>query len=145
MRCAACDELLPSNAAFCSNCGRSVKTSFDSTLPATGTTIYTQYDETQAPAPPPTYVYPTIPPPTSSAAVVSLVFGLLAWFFLPVIAAIVAVIAGHMARREMRESSGQVGGHGLAMAGLILGYVQLVLVAAGSCLVLLFLTLVLAA
>jgi Domain of unknown function (DUF4190) len=65
--------------------------------------------------------------PTSTSAVVSLVFGLLAWIMLPVIAAIVAVVAGHMARSEIRRSEGEVQGDGMALAGLILGYINLAL------------------
>jgi len=72
-------------------------------------------------------------PPNSTAAVVSLVFGILAWFLLPVIGPIVAVVAGHMARAEIRRSNGQVGGGGMAMAGLVLGYLQLALFALAIC------------
>lgn len=41
--------------------------------------------------------------------------------------ALVAVITGHMARREIRESYGAQTGDGLAVAGLIIGYLNLVL------------------
>ncbi len=71
--------------------------------------------------------------PTSTAAIVSLVMGIVAWFVIPLIGAVGAVIAGHMARREIRNSGGQVGGNGLAVAGLILGYAQLVLLVVGIC------------
>jgi hypothetical protein len=50
---------------------------------------------------------------------------------LPFIAPIVAVVAGHMARNEIRASNGQIGGSGLATAGLILGYLQIVLMVLG--------------
>jgi hypothetical protein len=62
--------------------------------------------------------------PTNSLAIVSLVAGILSWVLCPIIAAIVAVITGHIARRQMRYS-GESGG-GLALAGLVLGYVHLV-------------------
>jgi hypothetical protein len=55
-----------------------------------------------------------------------LIFGILTWVFLPVIGALVAVICGHAARGEIRRSApGAVDGEGLAIAGMILGYVQL--------------------
>ena len=64
---------------------------------------------------------------------VSLVFGILTWIFLPVIGPIVAVVAGHMARAEIRRSNGQVGGGGMATAGLVLGYLQIALFVLAIC------------
>lgn len=63
---------------------------------------------------------------TSTAAVISLIAGILAWLVLPIVGALAAVIAGHMARGEIRRTPGMEG-DGLAIAGLILGYLQLVL------------------
>ena len=62
-------------------------------------------------------------PPTNSLAVVSLVAGILSWLLCPIVAAIVAVVTGHLARSQIR-TSGESGG-GLAIAGLVLGYVHL--------------------
>lgn len=64
---------------------------------------------------------------TSSLAVVSLVFGILAWCLLPFIGALVAIICGHLARGEIRRSAidSRTEGDGMAVAGLVLGYVQL--------------------
>lgn len=79
-------------------------------------------------APSPAGLLPTayLPPaPTNNLAIVSLVAGILSWVLCPIIAAIVAVITGHVARGQIR-TSGESGG-GLALAGLILGYVHLVL------------------
>ena len=55
-----------------------------------------------------------------------MVFGLLAWFVLPFLGAVVAVICGHAARREIRRSNGLIDGDGLALAGLALGWTNLV-------------------
>jgi hypothetical protein len=57
-------------------------------------------------------------------AVLSLVFGLIAWVVCPFIGAVLAIIFGHVARSQIKQSG--EGGGGLAMAGLILGYVHLV-------------------
>jgi len=67
------------------------------------------------------------PTTTSSLAIVSLVFGILSWTLLPFIGAIVAVICGHLARSEIRRSGPdyRVEGEGMAVAGLVLGYLQL--------------------
>jgi hypothetical protein len=79
------------------------------------------------PAPPPApNVYVPLPvKPTSNTAIVSLVAGLLSWILLPVIASVIAIIAGHMARSEIRRSNGALDGDGLALAGMVLGYVQI--------------------
>ncbi len=67
-------------------------------------------------------------PQTSTTAVISLIFGILSWLFLPVVGAIVAVITGHMARAEIRRAPpGSIEGDGMALAGLILGWIQLIL------------------
>jgi len=57
---------------------------------------------------------------TSGMAVASLVFGCL-FFILP--AAIVAIILGHLSKSEIAKSAGRLKGAGMALAGLILGYV----------------------
>lgn len=68
----------------------------------------------------------TIYPRTSSLAVVSLIFGILAYIFLPGVGALVAVICGHSARSEIRRAPpGAIEGDGLALAGLILGWIQI--------------------
>jgi hypothetical protein len=65
---------------------------------------------------------------TSSLAIVSLVFGILSWCVLPFIGAIVAVVCGHLARSEIRRSAdGSMEGDGMAVAGLVLGYLHLLL------------------
>ncbi len=75
-------------------------------------------------------------PPTSTMAVISLVAGIASWIILPFIAAIVAVITGNMAKKEIRESGGTVGGEGLAKAGVILGYINIGLAVLAFCIVL---------
>lgn len=58
-------------------------------------------------------------------AVASLVAGIVSWFFCPLIAAILAIIFGYMAKRNIRESNGALQGEGFATAGIILGFVNL--------------------
>ncbi|MGY3038488.1 hypothetical protein ACVWWQ_000075 [Rhodanobacter sp. TND4EL1] len=64
---------------------------------------------------------------TSSLAVVSLVFGILSWCLLPFVGALVAIVCGHLARSEIRRSplDHRMEGDGMAVAGMVLGYVQL--------------------
>ena len=65
------------------------------------------------------------PPATNTLALVSLVAGIASYVFLPFVGAVVAVITGHMARSQIRRTGES--GSGLALAGLILGYVHLAL------------------
>lgn len=80
----------------------------------------------------------TVARPTSSLAVVSLVFGILGWTVLPAVGAVVAVITGHMARAEIRRSAGQLEGDGMAVAGLVLGWLMIGLAIAAVLALILF-------
>ncbi len=62
-------------------------------------------------------------------AIISLVCGILAWLAIPIIGAVAAVILGHAARRQIGHSDGMVSGDGMAIAGLVLGYAQLFIIA----------------
>ncbi len=68
------------------------------------------------------------PAETAPLAIVSLVFGILGWVALPVIGAVIAVVTGHIARGQVRDARGDLHGDGLAMVGLVLGYLSLALV-----------------
>ena len=68
--------------------------------------------------------------PNSNMAVASLVLGILGWTVAPGLASIAAIITGHMAKNEIKGSMGQLGGDGMATAGLIMGYAS---VAIGLC------------
>ncbi len=60
-------------------------------------------------------------PPTNQMAVVALVLGIVGLVVLPILASIPAIIVGHMARRQIRERG--EGGDGMALAGVITGYI----------------------
>src|SRR5438093_5932092 len=73
---------------------------------------------------------PFVPQPlprTAPAAIWSLVLAILSFFCGWLITAIPAVICGHIARSKIRKSRGALGGKGIATAGLILGYIALVI------------------
>ena len=69
--------------------------------------------------------------PTSQLALASLILGILSWALLPIVGGVGAIICGHRARREIRASRGALGGDGLALAGLVMGYLHLVLIVVG--------------
>lgn len=64
----------------------------------------------------------------SSLAIASLVTGILGWTLVPLLGSIAAIITGHLAKKEIKESQGTIGGDSMATAGMIMGYVQLGLV-----------------
>jgi hypothetical protein len=67
--------------------------------------------------------YPAYPPAvqtTNGFSIASLVLGIV-WVF--GVGAILAVIFGFVARKQIRESGGRQGGSGMALAGIILGFV----------------------
>ena len=78
-------------------------------------------------------------PATSVLAIWSLVLGILGLALLGPITGIPAVICGHMARSRIRKSNGELTGSGMALAGLITGYIGIawvgvvVLLIAGLC------------
>jgi len=64
---------------------------------------------------------------TSSLAIISLISGILGWTLLPFLGSIAAVVCGHMARGEIRRAPDRLKGDGLAVAGLVLGYLAIAL------------------
>ena len=49
------------------------------------------------------------------------------WLFCCPIGSIVAVVTGHMGRKQIKESGGAEGGDSLALYGLILGWIGIVI------------------
>ncbi|MGF1467179.1 MAG: DUF4190 domain-containing protein [Sandaracinaceae bacterium] len=68
------------------------------------------------------------PAPTNALALASAICGALAWLGVPFVAALAAVIMGHAARRQIAERGEE--GASLALAGLVLGYANLVVLGA---------------
>lgn len=77
---------------------------------------------------------PAVPAPqTSTMAIVSLVTGILGWFALPLIGGIIAVVCGTIARKEIKNSRGLFTGDGMAIAGIVLGSINIAMVALFLC------------
>ncbi len=71
---------------------------------------------------------------TNIWSIVSLISGILGWLGIFGLGGLVAVIAGHVAKSQIRASAGRMSGDGFATAGLILGYLNIALTIAGICL-----------
>jgi hypothetical protein len=71
--------------------------------------------------------------PNSSMAIVSLIAGILGLTLFPLLGSIVALITGYSARKEIQESAGALAGDGMALAGLIMGWIGIGLSLIGLC------------
>lgn len=65
------------------------------------------------------------PPQTNALAIAAVVSGGLGWVGVPLIASIGAVICGHLARAQIRQTGEK--GDELAVVGLVLGYTHIVM------------------
>lgn len=69
-------------------------------------------------------------------AIVSIVAGIAGWTVAPFAASLVAIVCGHIARKQIRASGED--GDGLAVGGLVLGYINVVLSCIGTAVAFLF-------
>jgi hypothetical protein len=65
---------------------------------------------------------------TSGLAIWSLVLGLLGMFCFSIFTGIPAVICGHTALSRIKRSGGMLGGNGLAIGGLVTGYLSIAMI-----------------
>lgn len=104
--CPQCGSQVPETNQFCSTCGAQIHLGGP---PASSVSL------------------PGQQPQTSGKAVASMVLGLCI-FILGFLTGIPAIIFGHMAKSEIRRSGGKLQGDGMALAGLILGYLSVVFI-----------------
>ena len=69
-----------------------------------------------------------IPKPTNGLAVASMVLGIV-WIYW--IGSILALIFGYVAKGQIDRSEGRQGGRGMAIAGIVLGWVGIGMMALG--------------
>ncbi len=65
---------------------------------------------------------------TNTLAIVSLIASIASWLIIPGLGSIIGVICALIARNQIKASAGQQTGDGLAIAGLIIGALNLVLI-----------------
>jgi len=78
------------------------------------------YEPPASPLDVPAPITPAVPPKNNGFAVVSLSMGII-WYFW--IGSILALIFGYIAKRQIDASQGQQKGRGFAVAGIVLGWV----------------------
>jgi hypothetical protein len=62
-------------------------------------------------------------PPTNGKATASMVLGILGLLFLYLIGPVLALIFGYQAKNEIEASGGAQGGRGMAIAGIVMGWI----------------------
>ena len=72
-------------------------------------------------------------PPIHSMAIISLVASIAGLTVIPTMGSIIGVITGHLARRDMRATPGRYSGEGVALAGVVLGWIGVGLGVLGIC------------
>jgi type IV pilus assembly protein PilA len=121
MYCTTCGQQNPDNNKFCSNCGTAFGAQVGGNMPPPPIP--------NMPPPPGAAVYTPQEPnaPNDGKAVASLILGILSMTLFSFLAGIPAIILGHMSRSNIRRSLGKLKGEGLALAGLIMGYISLLI------------------
>jgi len=109
MICPQCGSTVPDGTPFCASCGRALAGGAAASFASSATV------SSAAPT----------PSPTSGKAIASLILGILP---LSVFSSIPAVVLGHLALSEIKKSAGRLQGRGMAIAGLVLGYLGIALV-----------------
>jgi type IV pilus assembly protein PilA len=112
MNCSQCGRTVPEGATFCPTCGRQTGLT---NAGLTGLPSQTTAGLTA----------PVAAEKTSGMAIASLIFGVLFLFF-PL--SILAIVFGHVSLSQIKKSAGKLGGKGLAIAGLVLGYLGIAMI-----------------
>jgi len=125
MPCTRCGALVTPGSRSCPACGMAVPPERVATAavvapapPAGG--AMRGYEPPASPLDAPAPVSPAVPPKTNGFAVVSLSMGII-WYFW--IGSILALIFGYIAKSQIDALQGQQKGRGFAMAGIVLGWV----------------------
>ena len=136
MFCFKCGASMPDDAKICPQCATPVESlpaapPSQAAPPPPGASQWLNVPPAQAQYPPQAQPYPGQgqpygqQAPTDGKATASLVLGILSILCFGILAGIPAIILGHISRGNIRRSMGRLSGGGMALAGLIMGYVSI--------------------
>ncbi len=141
MFCPACGAPNEEGTAFCGNCGAAL--SADAIPPAEEAPLQSDAPEEVAlmippPPPPPEPPGPSVravgsPVPTNGMAIASLILGIAGLTVVPTIGSVLALILGYMGKRDIRQRPTETTGEGLATAGIVMGWIGIVLTVLVAC------------
>jgi hypothetical protein len=124
--CRHCGSPLLADAAFCTSCGQSTAEARATPPPQGAPPPYAQpgYPPPGYPPAPPEYAYAPYPVPTQQKtngfSIAALVLGII-WIYW--IGSILALVFGYVAKSQIDRSQGTQSGRGMAIAGIVLGWV----------------------
>lgn len=149
MFCPECGAPNDEDSLYCGNCGAPMDPDETPPIEAEGVPAAVSVEEQDAEAPRqppddspgdalsadhvPVVLAPQEPPQgvgastfaqTSGMAIASLVMGIAGWTLFPFLGSILAIIFGYAARKEIRAQPERLTGDGLAVAGLVLGWLM---------------------
>ncbi|MBS1840693.1 MAG: DUF4190 domain-containing protein [Acidobacteria bacterium] len=124
-KCPFCSQPIQDDARVCAHC-RTDLAAAQAPAHAAVPPVYQQSPDAQPPIAGDAYSAGPFasPPQTSGKATGSLIAGIAAYVVAPFVGAIVAIVLGHMGLSEIKKSAGRLKGEGMAIAGLVLGYLQ---------------------
>ncbi len=140
-RCSRCGTGNLPDARFCDKCGNRFNVSgqggsgsgfVKEDLNRMGKQVFDRLDQARAKAGEAGKVAYGHITQTSQNAVYCLIAGIASWTMLPLVSAVLAVVFGGRARREIKESNGQLRGDTFVVIGMVMGGVQLGLAALGA-------------
>ena len=143
MFCFKCGASMPEDATICPQCATPVQSVPTAPPPPpqgpqagaptpSSTSAWLNVPPAQAQYPPQAYPpqaqpYPgQFQPQTDGKATASLILGILSLLCFGLLTGLPAIILGHISRGNIEQSRGRLTGAGMALAGLILGYVSIV-------------------
>ena len=148
MDCPACGAPNEDDALFCGSCGTTLNTAKDEAVQETLADVTARVEagreDLHGPAGLPEAALPRAQQrgtvytatakilPTSGMAITALIFGIGGLTFLPFLGSLIAVILGPMARSDIRRRSDEVTGDGIALVGLVLGWIGIGLTILGA-------------